>query len=306
MGSLRVWWPVALLCGSWLAGQDPVPAAAPEEEVLRVAIEVVAAGEQQPRVPAQDGADPVRAFRLEGRRLRWRLGDRISEDGTSEDGAFEDRDALRKALQSIANDPRRRVPDPTRPGKMRVPPIEVEPADDCRWNDVVQTMDDARAAHFEIVRVADLGEHPTPWLPLSVADPVLDGGAAVMPMAPYSVPDEVRHEFRPVLRVAQSGTVACGDEVLVRPEEPAAVDRLTPWLSELAGRAGQETHVEERSDLPPWSQAPLMIRADLWAPWSAIRRVARAANQVDPRFLRIEFAVGELDYEALLQQGERF
>lgn len=271
------------------AAQAPA-AKAPDAIVLTIAL--VAPGTDAPR-PAADGApaDGSRARTWTGRKLAWRVGDRGAETES----------AMRLLLQAAAANPENRRPCADRPGTLELLPLRIEPGEDARWGEVVEAFDAAMAAGFAEVYFAGV---TTGFLvPKSIDEPILAGGALIVPKAVFNEPDDQPDELRPVFDVHQDGRIEHDGRTLFtwRAGVPDDLGPLRERLLQLRRTFAQRSRLQPRDgDRPERLDVPFLVRADKWAAWRDVLRFVQAATAPEVGFWKFEIAVGEEDHEAKL------
>jgi hypothetical protein len=277
-------------------------AQAPLGDSPRLTLQVLSMhlGKRVARLPApKAGKASSSAFTVEGRKVAWRIGEHLVEDGKK----------LSIELDRVARDPASQRPDPEHPGSKCLMPLVVTAADDVYWRDVAETVDAARAAGFVRIHLVTPREFSVMLWAKMVDEPVLGDGAVVAPRLVFHEPDDLPPKWRPVGRVLQDGRIEMGGATVFDPAKRddgkalrAAVERAAANVREHAGaiRFGPQ-QVEL---LQP--QEALLIHADQWAPWVSVRAIMEAATAARPAFCRLDYAVADQDLEARLRQGERF
>ena len=117
-------------------------------EQLALRIELVHAGEKQPRRESAPRIDPLTGrenpYLLVGHRVRYRLGPQ----------GFDELPRLVEALERIAADPEKRVPNEAVPGQTKLMTVVIEPGPGTTYGDVASTVDAVSEAGFEEIRFA--------------------------------------------------------------------------------------------------------------------------------------------------------
>jgi hypothetical protein len=248
----------ALLAAAAPAQQEPMKS---NSEVVRFEVETKAAGKPEPRLDAS-GKD-TGARQWQGRVLAWRVGDKT----------FADWHDVEVELRRVATDPASLRKDPTDAQRQVPPPLELDPAANSHWRDVLEQWDAVQMARFKEVRLRGV---PTRELMAhGVASPEAHGGALRVPAVVFNMLDDDAGPERHVFDVMQDGRILHdGREVfrkqLGKTDDLAALDRL---LREVRASLAKAGYLEKRGAGAQCIAVPVMIRADEACEWGDVQRL---------------------------------
>lgn len=269
------------------------PAKSPAADCVTVQLVCEAAGTPSPRLNGADlPAELARARRWVDRKVTWRVGDRPV--GTAE--------ALATELQRVRNDQSGWRDSPDQPGIREPLPVRLVPGEGVRWSDVLHLTDAAHRAGF--AEVGWDGVTTRYLVAKSVTEQVLGGGVLVVPQCDYHEPDEQPPDWRPILDLHQDGRIAHGGVTVLEPVagKPADLEPVRALLRQLRATAKEKGLISVSGrDRQEVIDAPLMIRADKWTPWTEVRNLAQLATDPAIGFWKLEFGVSDFDMEARLR-----
>lgn len=270
------------------AAKEP---AAKEPVTIDLKMELAAPGVAVPRRMQGAGAT-ARANAWEGRRIAWRLDDRRAAS------TDEMKDLLEAAIGNRAN----WNPDPRNEGKLAPPVLRIAPDHDTRWCDLVTAFDAAIAAGFQ--EMGFTGVALRHLMPKAVDEPIVDGGALVVPDNVFNEPDDGPDRDRPVFDVQQDGRITEGGRTLFT-AQPGTEDLepLQKRLRELRAALEAGGRLEKVEGHAGQLGVPILVRADKWADWRDVRRLLQEAMAPEVGFWRIQIAVAATDVEAPLRAG---
>jgi hypothetical protein len=259
---------------------------AKQPDTLRLVITTKVGGKPEPRLD-RDGKE-TGARRWTGRVIEWTIGDKTLTK-------FVDAE---KELFRIARDPVSLRESKAKPGQKEILPLVVEPDQGVCWCEILASFDLAMVAGFADWRL--LGAGTRYFVPKSVDEPVIDGGAVIMTRAVFNEPDDLPHQDRHTFTVRQDGSIVHGGRVLFRwqagkPDDLAALNKEL-----LAIRATMEKgkHIGKRHpDGAAAIDVPVLVCADKWCEWRDVRRLMQCLFAPEVGFWKFEIGVSDVEQE---------